>query len=95
MKQSMSSSVQYRRVDHNDIVNRLSSSDYEKPAIQRMLKTSWNGLRPGLPVYGMDKVEHFRVTFNCISDKLSIIKSESVYPCRETILSMVTKKLPD
>ena len=59
-----------------------------------MLKTSWKFLRTGLSVDVMDKVEQFRLTDNCIGDKLSITKAVSVYPFRETILSMISNTLP-
>ena len=84
--QSIYSSVQYMRLERNDKVNGLPNLDYGKLASMRMLKTYWKGLRTGFSVYGMDRVEQFRVSGNCISDRLSIIKAGSVYLCRKKIL---------
>ena len=87
--------MHYRRVECNDRVNRLTKSDYGKSTSLRTLKKSWKGLRNGFSIYIMDKVDQFRVTGNCISDKLSIIKAGSMYPCRDTILSKGSNTLPE
>ena len=94
-KQSISLPVQYRKVERNDKVNRQPNLYYGKPAILRILKPLWKFIMIGLSVYGMDKVDKFRVTGNCISEKLSIIKAGSVYPFRKTILSMGSKIIPE
>ena len=62
VKQLISSYVQYRRVDRNDTVNRLPNLDYRKPSSLRIQNKLWKGLRNGLYVDDMDKVEQFIVT---------------------------------
>ena len=87
-KQLISSSMQFRKVERNGRVNRLLKSDHGKSASLCMLKTVWKGLGPSLSVNAMGKVEPFQVTSNSSSENLSIIKAGSIYPCRETVLSM-------
>ena len=47
-----------------------------------------------LSVNAMDKVDQFRVVGNCSSQNSSGIKGGSVYPYRETVMSMGPNTLP-
>ena len=95
VKQLISPSFNFRRVERNGRVNRLLESDHRKASILFMLKTVWKGLGDSLSVNAMDKVEPFQVTIHCNSGNLSMMHAGSLYSCSQTVLSMVSNTRPE